>query len=193
MDHDDQPSWLPLDPAYREPEGHMDRLEERVKEVAWELARTICTRNLDAGGPRWRAEAEEALDVQLALLRSLREVAKAVDNAAKTVATDAGMAGASYPQLGAAWQITRQSARSRWPGVVNTASPPYAPDPVSFEVGGGTGYLNFHADEGGWWWSARAADRTFAEAEATYDTKEEAAAHCGAYLLQHTAPANEQD
>jgi len=62
-------------------------------------------------------------------LRVLAHLARAVEECANAEAARAVGAGAGYPELGAAWNMTRQGARRRWPGLVFTATPPTRPIP----------------------------------------------------------------
>ncbi|MFJ4971770.1 response regulator [Streptomyces sp. NPDC088755] len=66
----------------------------------------------------------------LVRLRVLAHLSRAVTRQAETEAAAAARAGANYPQLGAAWGISRQGARRRWPGLVFTAEPPTRPLPT---------------------------------------------------------------
>ncbi|MFI9031137.1 hypothetical protein [Streptomyces sp. NPDC053560] len=59
--------------------------------------------------------AQDADGWHLARLRALREVRTAAEALADEAAAEAGLRGASYPQLGNAWAITRQGARKKWP------------------------------------------------------------------------------
>ncbi len=63
--------------------------------------------------------------VPLVRLRALAQIQSALERQVQQTAQDAGEAGASYAQLGAAWHISRQGARQRWPGLV--AKPGAAP------------------------------------------------------------------
>jgi len=56
----------------------------------------------------------DALATLHVLAHLQRAVARHVDRAAQRAAED----GAGYPQLGRAYNITRQGARRRWPGLV---------------------------------------------------------------------------
>ncbi|WP_345107859.1 response regulator [Streptomyces drozdowiczii] len=53
----------------------------------------------------------------LALLHVLDQLQQATERLQRQAATDAARAGAGYPQIGAACDITRQGARRRWPGL----------------------------------------------------------------------------
>ncbi|SCE46661.1 Response regulator receiver domain-containing protein [Streptomyces sp. DvalAA-14] len=69
-------------------------------------------------------------DDPLARLRVLSYILRAVDSRAAHEASAAARQGATYPDLGRAWGITRQGARRRWPGLVFTARPPSRPVPA---------------------------------------------------------------
>ncbi|HSA51562.1 MAG TPA: hypothetical protein VLH10_15825 [Yinghuangia sp.] len=56
-------------------------------------------------------------DSELATLRALAFLQRAVERAMSETAARAAHAGAGYPQLGQACRITRQGARRRWPGL----------------------------------------------------------------------------
>jgi CheY-like chemotaxis protein len=51
-------------------------------------------------------------------LRVLAHLARAVESRAAQAAEHAARSGATYPELGRAWGMTRQGARRRWPGLV---------------------------------------------------------------------------
>lgn len=71
--------------------------------------------------------AEPAAGNPLDHLRALAHLSRAVNRCAQQEAAAAARAGAGYPQLGAAWGISRQGARQRWPGLVFTARPTSRP------------------------------------------------------------------
>lgn len=54
----------------------------------------------------------------LAQLHALAHLRRALERQADQAAADAARAGAGYPQLGRACEISRQGARQRWPGLV---------------------------------------------------------------------------
>ncbi|MFC1435750.1 response regulator [Streptacidiphilus sp. N1-3] len=72
-------------------------------------------------------------DGPLARLASLRQVQAALDVQIRLAAQEAAAAGANYAQLGEAWNITRQGARKRWPGLV-FARPRPTPTPGDPEM-----------------------------------------------------------
>lgn len=73
--------------------------------------------------------SEPAAGGPLDHLRALAHLSRAVTRCAQQEAAAAARAGANYPQLGAAWGISRQGARQRWPGLVFTARPASRPLP----------------------------------------------------------------
>ncbi|GLW26302.1 hypothetical protein Mame01_63440 [Microbispora amethystogenes] len=91
----------------------------------------------------------------------------------------AGRRGVTYPQLGQAWGITRQAARTRWPGVVKASD---QRPPVSVKVAGGTANIYWEPEDDGWCWSANAANGEH-QTEGGCASSEEAAAHAGAFLV----------
>lgn len=174
------------DPAYREPteDEHLN-LADQITDAAGDLARQISTRE-----SAYRIKNQSvpdgvvvSPDWQLAYLRSLREASLLIEQLAANAARTAGAIGVGYPHLGTSWGITRQAARLRWPGVVR----PTRNDAETAEVNvaGGTAHVSYVADEKGYWWIGTGADGTTAEAQQTYTTQPEAAAHAGAFLAQH--------
>ncbi|MFD8242391.1 hypothetical protein ACFV3P_24910 [Streptomyces albidoflavus] len=107
---------------------------------------------------------------------------------AEKFARAAGAQGATYADLGAAWGISRQAARKRWPGAVSALSERANKEPVHFQAFGGEARVFFHPEDGGWWWIATAANHQHQEAPegVTYDTSEEASAAAGAFLAANT-------
>ena len=65
----------------------------------------------------------------LAHLHLLTHLRQAVDRLESDAAHKAADAGAGYPQIGRASNMTRQGARRRWPGLVNPPHPPADPEP----------------------------------------------------------------
>ncbi|MEU8589487.1 hypothetical protein AB0C59_21165 [Streptomyces sp. NPDC048664] len=59
----------------------------------------------------------------LAHLHLLTYVQQAVDELEAQAAHQAADAGAGYPQIGRASNMTRQGARRRWPGLLNHSEP----------------------------------------------------------------------
>lgn len=152
--------------------------EAHLRDLSPEIAETLSLSN------------SETADWNLAMLRALRQIKTEAERLADDFAADAGMHGANYPDLGAAWGMTRQGARKRWPHAVSALNPDAyrGRDPIEFEAFGGDARVSFHPNDGGWWWIATAANGRGAEApeEVTYDTSEEASAAAGAFLAANT-------
>src|SRR5262245_48032143 len=105
----------PRDPAWTEPtDDQTAGLRDRLLDVVSELATRISVREqeLAATGQRpseyVREHALMTVDWQLSLLRALREGRDVIEQLADTTARRAGGSGANYPQMGAAWGISRQ-------------------------------------------------------------------------------------
>ncbi|WNI14390.1 response regulator [Actinacidiphila sp. ITFR-21] len=105
--------------------GVLTALAERaVEDLARRLAaEAFPARYAGSTGP-------DGMDGPLVRLRVLSYILKAVDSRAAQEARAAARQGATYPDLGRAWGITRQGARRRWPGLVFTARPPSRPVPA---------------------------------------------------------------
>ncbi|MFD3456599.1 hypothetical protein ACFWVC_31055 [Streptomyces sp. NPDC058691] len=73
-----------------------------------------------------RGEEPPAQAEALAHLHMLIHLRQAVERLEETAAHEAADAGAGYPQIGRASNMTRQGARRRWPGL-NTSSHPAPP------------------------------------------------------------------
>ncbi|MFF4647709.1 hypothetical protein [Streptomyces sp. NPDC001389] len=195
MDIDSQTdTWADINtlrtPAYTEPsEDDVLALQEAIAEAADAMAWRISER-----ARAHRAAGEEAPervvlagDYQLALLYSLRQAAAAVERRAAAAARTAGHQGAGYPQLGAAWGITRQSARAKWPHAVpSRAHLPQPPVPVQ-HAGGTAAVLHQPDTDDLWMFTALAADGSKRVSPAEY-TSSAAAAHAArTFLADHTA------
>ncbi|MEU3573076.1 hypothetical protein AB0E96_32325 [Kitasatospora sp. NPDC036755] len=186
--------WRPVSPAYVEPGAEqLEQLRGEIYSLAWNHAGRISAR-LAQQPDGTKAPTREALrltqDYTLSVLRMLREVGPAADALAVEVAGRAGSQGATYVQLGEAWGITRQSARSRWPGVTRVMVP--VPEATELLMAGGEVRVSYHPDESGWWWIGTAANRRHEEADETYDTREEALARAGAFLLANQITDTEE-
>ncbi|MEU5547170.1 hypothetical protein AB0G85_33140 [Streptomyces sioyaensis] len=179
----------PLDPAWTEPtEDQVQDFHGRLEDVVSTLARSISVRDqqMGAGHPHLN-QVEFTPDYKLAMVRALREARDAAEELSEKYVRGAGAGGINYPQLGAAWGISRQAARKRWPGAVAVNG--YANrEPIHFEAFGGEARVVWHPEEGSWWWIATAANRKTQEApdDVMYDTSEEAAAAAGAFLATNT-------
>ena len=183
-----------FDPPWTEPTGEQtSRLRDDVEEAAIALARRISPRGAHirciTGSSPDLADALRAVagtaDWNLAVLRALRQIVAETGHLADQYAGRAGRTGATYPALGTAWDISRQAARKRWPGVVSSnPNTNRAPEAVTLTVFGGEARVSFLPENGGWWWIATSATSVTAEApeDTTYDSREEAAAVAGAFL-----------
>ncbi|MFG2844331.1 hypothetical protein ACGF12_14315 [Kitasatospora sp. NPDC048296] len=139
-------------------------------------------RSRAAGLPEERMWNADPAEVALSVLSAWKLVDAEVKRLTAIAAATAGSYGASYEQLGAAWGITRQGARKKWPEVVSRP----AARPGSLELFGGTAELLREEVAEGWRWTAVGADGTSGGAATGYPTREEAAAHAGAFLAGHS-------
>ncbi|MFD9391011.1 hypothetical protein ACFWBB_09810 [Streptomyces sp. NPDC060000] len=132
----------------------------------------------------WEADPVE---VTLSVLAGWKVIDTAVKRLTAIAAGTAGSYGASYEQMGAVWGITRQGARKKWPEAVSRPVTTAARTSTTLELCGGTAELKQEPSSGRWRWSGKGADATHGAAEAgtCYATKEEAAAHAGAFLKEH--------
>ncbi|MGD6757273.1 hypothetical protein [Streptomyces sp. BH105] len=191
---DDPDFWTALmtlrDPAYRQPtDDELLRLDDAVADAAHDFARQISTRE-----SAYRADGQEvpdgvvtSPDWQLAYLYALHEVETITKRLADRSARAAGATGATYAQLGTAWGgITKQAARSRWPGAVRKPTD-LADDgePFDLHLAGGSAEITQLPDGRGFTWEGTGADGTSGTAERPYHSRTEAAAHAGAFLAQH--------
>lgn len=144
------------------------------------------------GRPEEHMWDADPVEVTLSVLASWRLVDAEVKRLTAMAARTAGSYGASYEQLGSAWGITRQGARKKWPDAVDRPAPAAA-EASSVEVFGGSADVFWEPAPGGWRWAGTGADGTRDEADgaARYATKEEAAAHAGAFLKEHAAEPKE--
>lgn len=138
-------------------------------------------RSRATGLPEERMWHADPAEVALSVLSAWKLVDTEVKRLTAIAAGTAGSYGASYEQLGAAWGITRQGARKKWPEAVSR--PSVRPD--SLELFGGTAELMLDETAEGWRWTAVGADGTTGAAAAGHPTREEAAAHAGAFLAGH--------
>ncbi|MEE4546323.1 response regulator [Streptomyces sp. V4-01] len=100
-------------------EDSLLRAREALEGLADELAREA-----DHLGGQVPAGASAPALERLAALAVLHE---ALQLQVLQAARDAAALGANYAQLGAAWNITRQGARKRWPGLVFSRAPVHHP------------------------------------------------------------------
>ncbi|MEU6404258.1 hypothetical protein [Streptomyces sp. NPDC046985] len=82
--------------------------------------------HLDGTGGHTSEQAEA-----LAHLRLLTHLRQAVDQLEARAAHQAADAGAGYPEIGRASNMTRQGARRRWPGLLSPPSATTEPQPGS--------------------------------------------------------------
>ncbi|NED11550.1 hypothetical protein [Streptomyces sp. SID9124] len=123
--------------------------------------------------------AADPVEVSLSVLAAWKVVDEEVKRLTAIAARTAGSYGATYERLGAAWGITRQGARKKWPDAVGKRR-----EGSTLELFGGRAELSWEEAPGGWCWSGRGADGTD-DAGRAFPTKEEAAAHAGAFLKEH--------
>jgi hypothetical protein len=133
----------------------------------------------------WNADP---IEVTLSILTTWKVVDAEVKRLTAVAAKTAGAYGASYEQMGAAWGITRQGARKKWPDAIDRSATAEAEESF-IELCGGTAELTRHPSSGRWRWTGQGADGTLGEADSAscYATKAEAAAHAGAFLKEHVA------
>ncbi|MFD0277878.1 hypothetical protein ACFVHB_28775 [Kitasatospora sp. NPDC127111] len=129
----------------------------------------------------WNADPAE---VALSVLAAWKVVDAEVKRLTAMAAGTAGSYGASYEQLGAAWGITRQGARKKWPDAVGR---PSTATPITLQLFGGEARLTQDPSSGGWTWTGTGADGAHGAAggDTRYEAREEAAAYAGAFLREH--------
>ncbi|MCN9244950.1 hypothetical protein NGF19_29910 [Streptomyces sp. RY43-2] len=162
-------------------------LEKALYDALNPLASAI--RSRESGLPEARMWAADPVDVTLSVLAAWKVVDAEVKRLTAVAAATAGSYGASYEQMGAVWGITRQGARKKWPDAVTRPATAEAPTGATLKLFGGVAELVQDPSSGGWTWAAEGADKTRggAEEDIWYATKEEAAAHAGAFLREHAA------
>ncbi|MGW0782593.1 hypothetical protein [Streptomyces sp. NPDC002913] len=158
-------------------------LEKSLCDALNPLASALRARS--SGLPEDRMWVADPIEVSLSVLEGWKVVDSAVARLTEQAARTAGSYGASYEQLGAAWGITRQGARKKWPDAVSR--PAAGAEPGRVELFGGTAELFREPSSGGWRWTGRGADGTRGAADGALHcgTKEEAAAYAGAFLKEH--------
>ncbi|MGY6026906.1 hypothetical protein [Streptomyces spinosirectus] len=180
------------DPAYRAPtDDEVLQLEDDVTHAAHALAHAISERETAyrAGGQEVPDGVAASPDWQLTYLYALHAVDGIVRRLADRTARTAGAIGVNYGQLGAAWGITKQAARLRWPGAVRKPTEPTdETEPLQLHIAGGAAEIVQLPDARGFTWAATGADGTTSQAEQSYANRTEAAAHAGAFLALHTEP-----
>lgn len=144
-------------------------------------------RSRESGLSEARMWDADPADVTLSVLAAWKVVDTEVKRLTAMAAATAGSYGASYEQLGAVWGITRQGARKKWPDAVSRTTVAAARTGAALELFGGTAHLMRDPASDGWTWTGEGADETrgAAENDTWYSTKEEAAAHAGAFLREH--------
>ncbi|MEY9961552.1 hypothetical protein [Streptacidiphilus sp. MAP5-52] len=187
---DDVSAFWNAEPYFEDPtEDEGKQLRTELLAVAQKLAAQVCPRTRDLPeGDRTRQTLLVARPGQLALLRVLRELAPAAEELATEVAFRAGTNGANYRELGAAWGITRQSARKKWPDAMRSA-PPEETTGFEIEIGGGEARIIFNREIPGWTWTATGADALQGGSRVASLTSQEASGHAGAWLQEHSATA----
>ncbi len=162
-------------------------LAKALTDALTPLAAAIRSRQSGLSPARmWDADP---LEVTLSVLAAWKVVDTEVKELTALAAATAGSYGATYEQLGAVWGMTRQGARKKWPDAVPRPAAARARGGSSLELFGGSAELTQDQLSGGWAWKAEGADGTRGAAEdgTWYATKEEAAAHAGAFLREHVA------
>ncbi|WP_395576985.1 hypothetical protein [Streptomyces sp. BK79] len=165
-------------------------LDKALYDALTPLATAIRSRQSGAAADRmWEAEPVE---VALSVLTAWKVMDAEVKRLTAHAAATAGAYGASYEQLGAAWGITRQGARKKWPDAVDRSASATA-DRSTLALFGGTADL-VQAPSGHWSWTGVGADGAAAPVTegAHYATAEEAAAHAGAFLKEHAPDATDR-
>ncbi|MFJ9417668.1 hypothetical protein ACIRPT_26370 [Streptomyces sp. NPDC101227] len=144
------------------------------------------------GLPEDRMWDADPVEVSLSVLSTWKVVDAQVKRLTAIAAKTAGSYGASYEQMGGAWGITRQGARKKWPEAMDRSAPAEGEASI-IELFGGTAELTRDASAGGWRWTGRGADGTCgpeSDSATCHATKEEAAAHAGAFLRDHVADSD---
>ncbi|MEU2245303.1 hypothetical protein [Streptomyces sp. NPDC019224] len=167
--------------AMAEPDAERVALDAALLEALNPVAASLQARA--TGLPPDRMWAADPVEVSLSVLAAWKVVDEEVKRLTAIAARTAGSYGANYERLGAAWGITRQGARKKWPDAVGKRR-----EVSALELFGGRAELSWQEAPGGWCWSGRGADGTHSAADdaaCPFPTKEEAAAHAGAFLKEH--------
>ncbi|MGW1189253.1 hypothetical protein [Streptomyces sp. NPDC002559] len=172
------PAYTPMHP------DDLTGLSQILSDTANEIASTLSTREhaYRVAGMEPPAGVVLSGDYQLALLHVLRQVDHTVQHLAAAAAKVAGHQGASYTKIGAAWGITRQSARLKWPDAVPARG---EARPVELQLAGGRASITQLPEDGGCVWEATARTGLTAQGEEPYGSVAEAAAHAGAFLQRY--------
>ncbi|MFE2557338.1 hypothetical protein ACFXGT_15180 [Streptomyces sp. NPDC059352] len=144
-------------------------------------------RSRATGLPEDRIWEADPAEVTLSVLAAWKVVDAEVRRLTAIAARTAGSYGASYEQMGAVWGITRQGARKKWPEAVSRPATTAARTSSALDLCGGTAELTQEPESGDWRWAGTGADGTHRSGDSgrSYSTKEEAAAHAGAFLKEH--------
>ncbi|MEU1369639.1 hypothetical protein ABZ454_26370 [Streptomyces sp. NPDC005803] len=103
-------------------------LDKALYEALEPLAAALRARA--SGLPEERMWDADPVEVSLSVLATWKAVDVEVKRLTAIAARTAGSYGANYEQLGAAWGITRQGARKKWPEAVDRPAPAEAGDGV---------------------------------------------------------------
>ncbi|WP_069766765.1 hypothetical protein [Streptomyces sp. LUP30] len=146
-------------------------------------------RSRQTGRPADRTWEADPIEVTLSVLAAWKVMDAQVRRLTARAAATAGSYGASYEQMGAVWGITRQGARKKWPDAVSRSAPATARR-NTLALFGGTAEL-VQVPSGDWSWTGVGADGASAAVTdgTRHPTAEEAAAHAGAFLKEHTLDA----
>ncbi|WP_327287340.1 response regulator [Streptomyces sp. NBC_01198] len=112
---------MATDEPSRTREESLRRAHDALDDLVRELAATPASAPAGTDGP------PPGLARTLERLAALALLNDALQSQVLQAARDAAAAGANYAQLGAAWNITRQGARKRWPGLVFSRTPEHHP------------------------------------------------------------------
>lgn len=123
------------------------------------------------------------VDWQLAHLHVLRYMQEVVQDLAADAAQAAGGMGASYGQVGAAWGISRQAARKKWPPAGDAGEA--LPEKFSVERYGGSAEVSRVPGRSAWTWTGRGCDGAYQEAGESCDSPWAALIEADAFLRDH--------
>ncbi|TXS52320.1 hypothetical protein [Streptomyces sp. t39] len=162
-------------------------LDTALHDALHPLASAVRSRT--TGQPEDRMWDADPVEVTLSVLAAWKVVDAEVKRLTAIAAGTAGSYGASYEQMGAVWGITRQGARKKWPDAVSRPATTTARTDGRVELCGGSAELARDPASGGWRWAGTGADgvRGGTADGARHATKEEAAAHAGAFLQAHAS------
>lgn len=96
-------------------------LDKALYEALEPLAAAVRAR--ETGLPAERMWDDDPVRVALSVLATWNAVDVEIKRLTAIAARTAGSYGANYEQLGAAWGITRQGARKKWPEAVDRPAP----------------------------------------------------------------------